>query len=293
MAADAPASSALTLLAQAERLPAEFREHFFDTPLAVRVEVNSKYMAEAMLVLTRDDRVQLIELTDTRDSEVAAGDRQRWVELLAEPHALGPCVDACSNGLLALDYSLGQSSLSIVTQDAERDASEERFYSLPTSGGNGLMLRNQLNMTGGERSAFGRYAIEALGSVGQWTTSAQAEVDRIRRENHTQDRYRLSGLYADRVVEDQFYRLGYFTPATQGLSRRPRTLSGLPDGALGLTFGSSDSLAIDNGQPSSTPIYVTPNRPGVIEVYRNGSLINSQPVQPGLQTIDTRTLPGL
>ena len=198
IAADAPVSSALTLLAQAERLPAEFREHFFDTPLAVRVDVDGKFMAEAMLVLMQDDRVQLIELTDVRDSELTAADRQRWVDLLAEPRSLGPCANACNNGLLALDYSLGQSSLSIITRNAERNGDEERFYSLPKSGGNGLMLRNQLNMTGGERSAFGRYAVEALGSVGQWTTSAQAEVDRIRRESYTEDRYRLSGLYADR-----------------------------------------------------------------------------------------------
>lgn len=57
-------------------------------------------------------------------------------------------------------------------------------------------------------------------------------------------------------------------------------------------FGSSDRLAIDSNNPSATPIYVTPNRPGVVELYRNGVLLNSQPVQPGLQAIDTRNLPG-
>ncbi|CAI3796930.1 hypothetical protein GLGCALEP_01581 [Pseudomonas sp. MM221] len=30
----------------------------------------------------------------------------------------------------------------------------------------------------------------------------------------------------------------------------------------------------------------------MVEIYRNGSLINSQPVQPGLQALDTRVLPG-
>ena len=28
------------------------------------------------------------------------------------------------------------------------------------------------------------------------------------------------------------------------------------------------------------------------EIYRNGVLINSQPVQPGLQTLDSKVLPG-
>lgn len=34
------------------------------------------------------------------------------------------------------------------------------------------------------------------------------------------------------------------------------------------------------------------NCPAVAEIYRNGVLINSQPVQPGLQTLDSKVLPG-
>ncbi|MFP3525767.1 TcfC E-set like domain-containing protein, partial [Pantoea sp. SIMBA_072] len=78
----------------------------------------------------------------------------------------------------------------------------------------------------------------------------------------------------------------------QGLTRQPRLMGASPDTTLGLMFGSSDSLATDNGAPSATPIYVTPNRPAVAEIYRNGVLINSQPVQPGLQTLDSKVLPG-
>ncbi|MGE8323905.1 MAG: TcfC E-set like domain-containing protein, partial [Pseudomonas sp.] len=69
-------------------------------------------------------------------------------------------------------------------------------------------------------------------------------------------------------------------------------LGSAPRTTLGLMFGSSDSLLVNDGQASAVPIYVTPNRPGLVEIYRNGSLINSQQVQPGLQTLDTRVLPG-
>ena len=57
-------------------------------------------------------------------------------------------------------------------------------------------------------------------------------------------------------------------------------------------YGSSDSLAINNAKPSVYPIYVTANRQAAVEIYRNGLLINTQAVAAGLQTLDTRPLPG-
>lgn len=57
-------------------------------------------------------------------------------------------------------------------------------------------------------------------------------------------------------------------------------------------YGSSDSLAIDSPKPSVYPVYVTANRQGSVEIYRDGLLINTQSVPAGLQTLDTRPLPG-
>ena len=62
----APTNNANTprsLLAQAKGLPAEFEEHFFDVPLAVRVERDQQFLGEAMVVLSKDDRVTLLEFT--------------------------------------------------------------------------------------------------------------------------------------------------------------------------------------------------------------------------------------
>jgi hypothetical protein len=42
-----------SLLAQAKGLPSEFEEHFFDVPLAVRVELDQQLLGEAMVVLNR------------------------------------------------------------------------------------------------------------------------------------------------------------------------------------------------------------------------------------------------
>ena len=283
-------TSQLGILRQAEGLPKEFDEHFFDVPLAVRVDLDGRLLGEAMVVLSRDERVQLLEFTDIHESHEPETVRQRWSEALQAGQALGNCLKACPQDLVAVHYSLVNSQLSILTRNAERTV-QAAWHQLPEQGSQGVILRNQINLSRDGEETVGRYALRGQGSVGNWTTVAEAQVDRSN-EDRPQTRHRVDELFAEQVHEDHFFRLGYFTPGAQALSRQPRLLGNSPDTTLGLMLGSSDSLAIDNGKASATPIHVTPNRPGIVEIYRNGQLINSQPVQPGLQTIDTRVLPG-
>lgn len=281
---------AMGVVSQAQGLPREFEEHFFDVPLAVRVDLDGRYLGDAMVVLSRDERVQLLEFTDHFDSREPETLRRRWQERLTSGRPLGDCKRDCPDGLRAIHYSLVNSQLSLLTHAAELAGDAPRYHALPEQGG-GLLLRNQLNLASDGRDTSGLFSLAGQGSVGNWTTLADAQLDRGS-VGSQQTRRRVSQLYAERLHDDHFFRLGYFTPGNQGLTRQPRLLGQSPDTTLGLMFGSSDSLLIDNGQPSSTPIYVTPNRPGVVEIYRNGSLINSQTVQPGLQALDTRVLPG-
>ena len=278
------------VVSQAQGLPREFEEHFFDVPLAVRVDLDGRYLGDAMVVLSRDERVQLLEFTDHLESREPESLRRRWQERLASGRPLGDCQKDCPDGLRAIHYSLVNSQLSLLTHAAELAGDAPRFHTLPEHG-SGLLLRNQLNLVSDGRETSGLYSLQGQGSLDNWTTLANAQVDRGGISGQD-TRHRISQLYAERLHDEHFYRLGYFNPGAQGLTRQPRLLGQSPDTTLGLMFGSSDSLLIDNGQPSSTPIYVTPNRPGVVEIYRNGVLINSQPVQPGLQALDTRVLPG-
>ncbi|MGE7990890.1 TcfC E-set like domain-containing protein [Pseudomonas sp. NPDC089554] len=278
-------------LVQTEGLPREFEGHFFDVPLAVRVDLDGRYLGDAMVVLSRDQRVQLLEFTETQDSQEPESLRRRWQERLADGRPLGNCQSDCVDGLRALHYSLVNSQLSLLTDQAEASGDAARYHRLPEHGSHGLLLRNQLNLVGDGQQTSGRYALQGQTSLGNWTGVADGQLDRGS-DSEQGTRYRLDQLYSERLHENHFYRLGYFTPGAQGLVRQPRLFGSSPDTTLGLMFGSSDSLAIDTTSPSATPIYVTPDRPGVVEIYRNGVLINSQPVQPGLQTLDTRVLPG-
>ncbi|CAN7263173.1 TcfC E-set like domain-containing protein [Pseudomonas umsongensis] len=281
-----------SLLAQAKGLPSEFEEHFFDVPLAVRVELDQRYLGEAMVVLSRDDRITLIDFADVSDSTIKPSEREIWANYLKQGVALGGCQGKCPEQLLAVHYSLENSLVSILTENAERDDQVQHYYNLPEGGSTGLIVRNQLNLNGGQNQDLGgRYGLEASSSLGNWTQTVNTQLSRLGGLDNKLY-HAVYELFTQRELQGSFLRLGYFTPTSEGLTRQPRAFGATPDTALGVMYGSSDSLAINNPKPAVYPIYVTANRQGSVEIYRDGLLINTQAVPAGLQTLDTRPLPG-
>jgi len=291
-AADSAATTPRSLLAQAKGLPADFEEHFFDVPLAVRVELDQQPLGEALVVLSRDDRITLLEFTDTSENRYDAVEREKWAGYLKQGVALGNCTGTCPDQMLAVHYNLENSLVSILTENAERDLVAKRFHEQPLGGSSGLMLRNQVNLNGGQdQDLGGRLGLEASASLGNWSQALNLQVARL---GGPDDKlyHAVQELYTQRELQGSFLRLGYFTPSSEGLTRQPRTFGTSPDTAVGLMYGSSDSLAINSPMPSVYPIYVTANRQGSVEIFRDGLLINTQSVPAGLQTLDTRPLPG-
>ncbi|WLG29636.1 CS1-pili formation C-terminal domain-containing protein [Pseudomonas lurida] len=284
-------STHLSLLAQAEGLPKEFQEYFFDVPLAVRVMLDGQVLGEAMVVLSRNERVTLLEFTDTHDSDISATDREAWQSLLQKGVALGRCLTKCAEGLLAVDYSLENSELLLLSNNVERDTSVMEYYAQPESGSTGLILQNQLNLSGGQtQDLSGRYGFQAISSMGNWTQTFNGQLSKDGGAD-TGLQHTVYELHTQKEWQSSFLRVGYFTPDSIGLSRQPRSFGNSPDTALGVMIGSSDSLIKDGAKPSVYPIYVTANREAKVEIYRNGALINIQSVTPGLHALDTRPLP--
>jgi hypothetical protein len=291
----APADNGHTprsLLAQAKGLPSEFEEHFFDVPLAVRVELDQQFLGEAMVVLTRDDRITLVDFADVSDSTIKPSERDIWANYLKQGVVLGACQSNCPEQLLAVHYSLENSLVSILTENAERDDQVPLYYNQPEGGSTGLIVRNQLNLNGGQNQDLGgRYGLEASSSLGNWTQAVNMQLSRLGGVDN-QTYHAVHELFTQRELQGSFLRLGLFTPTSEGLTRQPRSFGASPDTALGVMYGSSDSLAINNPKPAVYPIYVTANRQGSVEIYRDGLLINTQSMPAGLQTLDTRPLPG-
>ena len=282
----------VSLITQAKGLPADFKDNFFDVPVAVRIVVDQQVLGGAMVLLSRDEHISLVEFTDTQDSQFSDTERATWQSVLEKGIPLGPCEKHCAEGLMAVNYSLENSELSLLTNNAERDTTVSKYVEPPVEGSTGLMLRNQINVAGGQgQDSYGRIGLQGRTSLGNWTQTLSAQVSK----NDTPDQpsqYQVYELHSQKEWNDHFFRFGYFTPESSGLSRQIRTIGNSPDSTLGVMLGSSDSLAKDGAKPAVYPIYVTANRNATVEIYRNGAMINSQQVKPGLQALDTRALPG-
>lgn len=290
--ADTSGEARRSLIEQAKSLPRDFSDHFFDVPLAVRVELNGRALGEAMITLSRSEQVTLIDFTDATGAAYGNDERERWQAVLQPGARLGNCENACQYGLLALHYSLEASQLSILTLDAERGGEAISALRLPEQGSQGLMLRNLVNVSGGqEQSAAGRYDLQATGSVGNWTQTFNGQLAKLGGSENPLY-HAVHDLYGQTELDSKFLRLGYFTPSYIGISRQPRSLGLGPETALGVMLGSSEALVSSADKHTALyPVYLTANREAVAEVYRNDVLINSQTIAPGLQSLDTSMLP--
>lgn len=281
------------LLTQAENLPTDFAEHFFDVPLMVSVDYNGHAAGSAMITLSREGEVHLIEL-ERQEHGATSGDadRERIMQLFKGPRTLGACEEDCGD-LFAIHYNLQDSVLSIVTPRAEQNGATQKYHARPQGNSNGVILNNFLNAVGGNgQDVTGRYSIDALGSIGQWGFSGSV-LTVLRGGKHSdQQAYAIPNLYVQREYEGRFFRAGVFVPDLASGVRTPRSPGGLAATTLGVLYGTSDTLVIDGQRPSLYPVYVTANRPSVVEILRDRILIFAQPVQPGLQVVDTYSLPG-
>ncbi len=290
----APAAlDALHLLEQAGQLPQDFQQHFFDAPLVIRVEKDGRYLGDARAVLSRENAVTLLDFVDSGDSRLPPAARTRWLQALSEARPLGRCRRDCPEGLVGLHYSLESSLLSLATDNADVwRGQDSRYHTLPEQGSRGVILHHQLNLHAAEGLAStGRYAVSAQASLGHWTLQGSAQVERGG-ELEDRTRYALHDLYLQREHRDHFVRAGAFMADFQGIARQPRGPGSIDHTTIGLMAGSSDALSADTRSPSLYPVYISAEREGSVEVHRDGVLIMTQPLQPGLQTLDTARLPG-
>ncbi|AWH29567.1 fimbrial protein [Stenotrophomonas sp. YAU14A_MKIMI4_1] len=279
----------MSLADQRERMPAEFREHLFDAPLSVRVELDGQYLGDAEIILNDDSKVAVLRFSESYDSVLSEADRNRVAEQLAEPVALGL---QQGGQLAAVHYSIESSLLSILSGDGAPDNAGQRYLAQPDGGSNGMMLRNSLNYSGGQDlDSSVRYGADLQASLGQWHVLGNYQYYKSDFESDANGHY-IGALHAQREFHDHFLRVGYFLPTFQGVTRQPRAPGTQNYTSLGIMAGSSDALLADISSESVYPVYVTASREGVVEIYRDGTLISTQAVRPGMQQIDTRRLPG-
>lgn len=280
------------LASQAAAMPDDFQAHFFNAPLSARIMVDNRVLGDAMIMVTADNRARIIHFTDNGDSEFSEAERQRWLKAFTDFVPLGKCSDhVCPPGLLAADYSLSDARLVLLTQQPGSESSKY-WYTLPEDGDSGLLLNNQLNLSGSEQQSSLSWNGGLEAALGTWTLMSQFQHDQTRSNSMgSTSRHAMTSLYVQREFQQHFLRTGLFTPNSQGLLRQPYTPGGGVSTLAGIMAGSGDALLKGADIPALYPVYVSANREGVAEIYRDGTLINSQPVEPGLQMLDTVPLP--
>ena len=281
---------------QAAEVPDEFIGHFFNVPLAVRVVVQGEYLGDAMAVLSASDSVTLLHFTESSESSWPDSMRAHILGMFRNPQQLGVCTQVrCTTPWRRLTFDQSSSTLDIVTVDSIVTRPEERQTEVPTSG-RGLVVNQRISAAyDGHGDASGRYWIDVLTSKHGWTTTIAAQHQRVATRGASRPAAgvtRLQHAYVERQVKRHFVRGGTFYPDTIGLYQQPLMIGARSQNVLGLMLGSSDALddAIDT--QSTQPMFVSAARPGLVEIYRNGSLVHTQPVKAGLQSIDTAPLPG-
>ncbi|WP_312626463.1 CS1-pili formation C-terminal domain-containing protein [Scandinavium sp.] len=280
------------LFMQADNLPEGFSDHIFGAPLISRVELDGQYLGDATILLSRAKTVQLANFTETQNSTISSAIRGQWAKALGDAFPLGKCESDCPRDLQSLYYSLSAATLYIVTTAAKEPKGKARTIALPEEGSLGMILRNQMNLAGGELQPWSGYQnLQLESSIGHWTGRASSQISRSDlKESETQAR--ISSLYLQREFPHHAVRTGLFLPDTQGILRQPVMPGRNSQKTLvGAMLSSSDTLLETSASASLYPIYITANRESVAEIYRDGVLINSQPVDTGMQQLDTTVLP--
>jgi len=294
-AAVAP-SPPIALEQQAADLPDDFIGHFFNVPLAVRVTMQGEYLGDAMAVLSPRESVTLLHFTASNESPWPDSMRTRILGMLRNSQALGVCVEArCPTPWRRLTFDQSSSTLDIVTVDAVAGRPEERHVEVPTSG-SGVIINQRINAThDGHGEASGRYWIDVLTSKHGWTTTIAAQHQRTATNaarRPVAGTTRLQHAYVERQVKRYVVRAGAFYPDAIGLYQQPLRTGAHTRNVLGVMLGSSDVLDESNATQSTQPMFAAATRPGLVEIYRNGTLIHTQSLKAGLQAVDTASLPG-
>ncbi|HHR6132244.1 TPA: CS1-pili formation C-terminal domain-containing protein [Providencia alcalifaciens] len=253
--------------------------------------LDDKFLGDATIVLSEDNRVQLIHFIETNNNDGNEGLRQKWLNIFSQPILLGECERDCPANLAAVDYSLANAQLTIMTTDVSGGTNSSLWHALPEKGSSGILLSNQLNISGGQQQLTAINLLGGLvGAIKNWSAMGQYSLERSGSDGDN-TLLTVNALYLMRESQRIFYRAGIFTPDNQGILRQPYTRNSGVSTLGGFMVGSSDTLRISDNTPAIYPIWVTANREGVAEIYQNGLLINTQPVRVGLQSLDTTTLP--
>ncbi|MCA8180527.1 CS1-pili formation C-terminal domain-containing protein [Burkholderia vietnamiensis] len=287
---------------EVSELPEGFADALYDTPLAVRVEVDGQYLTDAMVVLDHHRHVTLTQVMDGADSPLPLDTRENYEALLRRGLTLGACSGFdCPMGIVRSAFSMADSKLALFTDHGRAATSSEQHYlAVPKRGSGGALLGHSLSLVTDPRSSASsmNYNLSLTSDLHGWTARSDMQL----LYNHyghfggysggDQWRKYLNDAYLQKEFKGYYVRGGVFAPDD---STDQGNLAPLPfadaNTIAGFSVGSSDTLLKTGNRPSMIPLVVNANKAGRAEIYKDGRLIGSYPTQPGINTLPTERLP--
>lgn len=277
----------LPLAGNMKGLPEDFRRYFYNSEIVVQVFLDDNYIFDANVSLKENGDIKLLRVVEESqnvDNELIT----RWSDILHRGVAIGECTAACPSGLMHVEYHLNNSTLKLYTSDYETSQVVSDYLSLPDDAPSGLIMFNDISLT--DASATRSWGINSsmTSSFGGWSQQASFQ------SSGTNGDYRYSTsslyeLYTQKELQGDFIRVGLFSP--DNATSNVQTSGFGYDTVAGVMWGTSDVLLLNSDSVSAWPVYVTGRNQSIAEVWRDGRLIRTQQLQPGVQALDTRQLP--
>ncbi|ELW3333317.1 TcfC E-set like domain-containing protein [Salmonella enterica] len=278
----------MTLAANIRGLPADFRRYFYNSELVVQVYLNDTRLFDAVVTLKEGGDIRLLRTLDEAQ-EMDPAVRALWRGVLQTGVSAGQCVKDCPAGLMAVQYRLDNAVLKLYTAHYETARVAGTYLDLPEDTPGGVIMYNSASVTGAAQTRSWGISSSLISSFGGWSQKTSFQ------SSGTDGSYRyrsasLYELYTRKELPGSFVHLGLFAPDSD--TGNVQTAGTGYDTVVGGMWGTSDALLVSTDSVSLWPVWVTGRSQSVAEVWREGRLLHTQQLQPGVQALDTRPLPG-
>ncbi|MFQ2293907.1 CS1-pili formation C-terminal domain-containing protein [Aeromonas enteropelogenes] len=270
-------------------VPDEFKDSIYDVPLAVRMEVNDHYFSDALITLSKNNIIKLINLENSFEKSKFNDADKKIERRIMDGIALGSCNTDCV-GIVKIEYDPNTSLLAIYTDKANSVSPKSTSFSIPENGATGLVLLSNFSGTKTDKNeAAYSYIGSAATNIGAWTGYSNFNIS----QNAGADTvYVLKDIYGQIDLEHEQLKIGFFTPDYTLSGGTYAALSNKSvSGLFGVSYGTHERFGQYGGSASLIPLTVTANQNGYIEVYKSNQLVGTFPVKAGIQSIPTEGFP--
>lgn len=271
-----------------KHIPDDFREYFFNTELILKILIDDVYVVDAIAIVQSNGLIKMVESMGTMLSE-ENDKHQKILDLLLD-HGLmiGDCDDfsQCLGFIKNVYFDINNSSVNIYTEYYEKDSVKSYYKPVLDTVPSGAILSADLSFNKSSEWTSWGGNMEISASLLNWNHVLNVRSNGV--VDHEQSS-EISEFYSQKLFERSYVKVGLFSSSSYASNVKYSSMSNID--MLGVMWGTSDQYFNVEDSVSLQPIYLQARIGSIAEVWKDGRLIYTQQLQPGLQALDTRKLP--